>query len=262
MSTTDDLLQNAKNVRRGVVRQGRPADASRAQDRDRCVHGRAAQSLRPARPAGGRRPRDPKRRRRRHRRRDPLAGDQPAPARHRGDRADPPHRLRHADVHRRRVQGLDPGGHRHQAGVGGRDVLGPRRRRPPVDRADQGQPVHPQQELGARLRLRGRDRTRCARSNSLQGWRPGMPACSSAASSAFRSRASTASSSARSFHLDAVVALDQRPGDAVLGHLGDQLLPSSWFSTGCLPAVRQPLASHLAIQPLVKGTRRSSSRGG
>ena len=30
-------------------------------------------------------------------------GDQPAPARHPRDRPDPPHRLRHADLHRRRV---------------------------------------------------------------------------------------------------------------------------------------------------------------
>ena len=63
----------------------------------------------------GRGPRDPQRRRRRDRRRDPLAGDHPAPARHRGDRPDPPHRLRHAHVHRRRVPRRHPGRHRHQA---------------------------------------------------------------------------------------------------------------------------------------------------
>ena len=48
--------------------------------------------------------------------------------------------------------------HGYQAGVGGRGVQRSRRRRAPVDRADQGVAVHPQQGLGARLRLRGRDR--------------------------------------------------------------------------------------------------------
>ena len=42
--------------------------------------------------------------------------------------------------------------------VGRRGVRRPRRGRPPVDRAHQGQPVHPAQGLRAGLRLRGRDR--------------------------------------------------------------------------------------------------------
>ena len=40
----------------------------------------------------------------------------------------------------------------------GETLRRPRRRRQAVDRPDQGQPVHPQEGLGARLRLRGRDR--------------------------------------------------------------------------------------------------------
>ena len=51
----------------------------------------------------------------------------------------------------------DPGRDRDQARVGGGGVRRPRRRRAPVDRAHQGEPVHPAQRLGARLRLRGRD---------------------------------------------------------------------------------------------------------
>ena len=46
----------------------------------------------------------------------------------------------------------------HQARVGGRGLRRPRRGRPPVDRPHQGEPVHPAQGLGARLRLRGRER--------------------------------------------------------------------------------------------------------
>ena len=65
----------------------------------------------------------------------------------------------------------DPGRHRHQAGVGGRGVPGPRGGRPPVDRAHQGEPVHPEQGLGARLRLRGRDRAPARRSRSLRAVR-------------------------------------------------------------------------------------------
>jgi hypothetical protein len=48
------------------------------------------------------------------------------------------------------IQGRD----RHQAGLGGRGLHRPRRGRPPVDRADQGQPVHPAQGRRPRLRLR------------------------------------------------------------------------------------------------------------
>jgi Carbonic anhydrase len=44
-----------------------------------------------------------------------------------------------------------------QARVGGRGVLRPRRRRPPVARPREGQPVHPEEGQRARLRLRGRD---------------------------------------------------------------------------------------------------------
>jgi len=53
---------------------------------------------------------------------------------------------------------FDPGRHRHQARVGGRGVRRPRRGRAPVDCPHQGEPLHPEQGLGARLRLRGRER--------------------------------------------------------------------------------------------------------
>jgi [ribosomal protein S5]-alanine N-acetyltransferase len=42
--------------------------------------------------------------------------------------------------------------------MGRRDLLRPRRRRPAVDRPDQGVALHPAQGLDSRLRLRGRDR--------------------------------------------------------------------------------------------------------
>ena len=45
-------------------------------------------------------------------------------------------------------------GHRHQARMGGGGLPRPGRGRPPVDQPDQGQPVHPAQGLGPRLRLR------------------------------------------------------------------------------------------------------------
>ena len=62
------------------------------------------------------------------------------------------------DVHRRRLQGSHPGRHRHQAAVGGRGLRRPGHGRPPVDRADQGQPVRPAHRRGARVRVRRRDR--------------------------------------------------------------------------------------------------------
>ena len=102
MSVTDELLRN-NEAYAAELRQGRPAAAPGQEGRGRRLHGRPPGRPRPARARARRRARDPQRRRRRHRRRDPLAGDLPAPARHRGDRADPPHRLRHADVHRRRA---------------------------------------------------------------------------------------------------------------------------------------------------------------
>ena len=73
------------------------------------VHGRAGGPREAARPRGGRCPRDPKRRRRGHRRRDPLPRHLPEPARHRGDRADSPHGLRDAHVHRRPLQAASGG---------------------------------------------------------------------------------------------------------------------------------------------------------
>ena len=51
----------------------------------------------------GRRPHHPQRRRPRDRRRDPLAGDQPAPPRHRGGPRHRAHRLRDAHVRGRRT---------------------------------------------------------------------------------------------------------------------------------------------------------------
>ena len=79
------------------------------------VHGRPAERLRHPGPGRRRGTRDQERRRGGDRRRDPLADHQPATARHPRDHPDPPHRLRHAHLHRRRVQGEHPGGDRHQA---------------------------------------------------------------------------------------------------------------------------------------------------
>ena len=54
------------------------------------------------------------------------------------------------DEFKRSVQDDD----RHQARVGGRGLPRPRRGRPPVDRPDQGEPLHPEQGLRPRIRLR------------------------------------------------------------------------------------------------------------
>ena len=56
---------------------------------------------------------------------------------------------------------------------GGRGVRRPRRGRPPVRRSDQGQPLHPEQGLGTRFRVRRRHRK--ARRGLLtgRGARPG-----------------------------------------------------------------------------------------
>ena len=61
-----------------------------------------------------------------------AAGHQPATARYQGDHPHPPHRLRHADVHRRRLQTRSAGRDRYQAGVGRRVVPRRRRGRSPV----------------------------------------------------------------------------------------------------------------------------------
>ena len=61
------------------------------------------------------------------------------------------------DLHRRRVQGVDRAGHGYQARMGRGGIRRSGRRCASVDRADQGVAVHPQQGLGPRLRLRGRD---------------------------------------------------------------------------------------------------------
>ncbi len=164
MSQTDELLANNEQYA-SRLRQGRPAAAPGPQGGGRGLHGRppAASTARWAssegdahviRNAGGVVTDDAIR----------VAGHLPAPARHRGDRPHPPHRLRDAHLHRRRVQGRDRGGHRHPARVGGRGLPRPRRRRAPVDRPDQGLAVHSPQGLGARVRLRGGDRAGCARS--------------------------------------------------------------------------------------------------
>ena len=101
MSTTDELLRNAEDYAASFDKGDLPLPPARKLAVVACMDAR----LNPyglLGPAGGRRPRDPQRRRRGHRRRDPLAGDLPAAARHRGDHPHPPHRLRHADLHRRR----------------------------------------------------------------------------------------------------------------------------------------------------------------
>jgi hypothetical protein len=50
-----------------------------------------------------------------------------------------------------------PAGGRDQAGLGRRGVQRPRRGRPPVDRPDQGEPVHPHARPRARVRDRRED---------------------------------------------------------------------------------------------------------
>ena len=55
---------------------------------------------------------------------------------------------------RRQLQGVDPGRDRPTPAVGGRSVLRRRRRRASVARPHRQQPVHPDQGLGARVRLR------------------------------------------------------------------------------------------------------------
>ena len=56
------------------------------------------------------------------------------------------------------LQAVDPGRHRHQAGLVGRGVRGSRRGRQAVGGADQGEPVHPAYRRGARVRVRRGDR--------------------------------------------------------------------------------------------------------
>ena len=101
MSVTDQLLENNEKYAAGFSGP-LPLPPSKHIAVLACMDARH-QRLRRPRARGGRVARDPQRGRRRDRRRDPLAGDQPAAARHQGDRADPPHRLRDAHLHRRRV---------------------------------------------------------------------------------------------------------------------------------------------------------------
>ena len=104
--------------------------------------------------AGGRGARHPQRRRRRHRRRDPLARDQPAAAGHPRDHPDPPHRLRDADLHRRRVQEV---GSRTRPGSSRR---GPPRRSPTSTRTSASR------SPGSRRARSSRTPTQCAGSSS------------------------------------------------------------------------------------------------
>ena len=106
VSQTDELLANNEQYAASFDKADLPIPPGQ-QGGGGGLHGRAPARVRRARAPGGRRSRDPQRRRRGHRRRDPLAGDLPAAARHRGDHPHPPHRLRHAHVHRRRLQGVD-----------------------------------------------------------------------------------------------------------------------------------------------------------
>ena len=88
-------------LRRPVRSLVAPAPA-RPQARGPRLHGRAPDGRGGPRPAHRRRPHHPQRGRPRHRRRDPLAGHQPAPARHRGGHRHRAHRLRDAHVPGRR----------------------------------------------------------------------------------------------------------------------------------------------------------------
>ena len=102
MSVTDDLLRNNEAYAETFDKGDLPLPPAKKLAVVACMDARldvhAMLGLR-----ARRRARDPQRRRRRHRRRDPLAGDLAAPAGHRGDRPHPPHRLRDADLHRRRL---------------------------------------------------------------------------------------------------------------------------------------------------------------
>ena len=138
--------------------QGPATAAAQQACRRRRVHGRPARRVPDPRPGRGRGPRHPQRRRSRHRRRDPLARNQPATARHQRDHPDSPHRLRHADLHRRRVQAGDPGRNRYQAGVGGRGVPRCRGGRAAVATPRRAKPLCHQTRIAARVRLRRRHR--------------------------------------------------------------------------------------------------------
>ncbi len=100
---TDDLLDNNAAYVSGFDKGDLPLPPARKLAVLACMDAR----LDPAKVLGlerGRRPRDPQRGRRRLGRRAQIPRDLPEPARHRGDRPDPPHRLRHAHLHRRRVR--------------------------------------------------------------------------------------------------------------------------------------------------------------
>ena len=125
MRAIDELLaqQPVPSQARCRERPRRPPEPA-AGDRD--VHGLAPGRVRGARAARRRGAHPAQRRRRDHRRRDPLARRLPAAAGHaRGD-ADPPHRLRHVEAHRRRLPrraaGGDAASRRHSRSSRSRDL--------------------------------------------------------------------------------------------------------------------------------------------
>ena len=158
MTVIDELLGNAEAYSASFDKGDLPLPPAKRVAILACMDAR----LNPygaARPQRGRRARDPQRRRRHHRRRDPIARDLAAAARDRGDHADPSHRLRDADLH---ATTISDGQMQEDMGIKpewAAEASRPGGRCPPVDRADQGEPVHPEEGAGSRLRLRGRERT-------------------------------------------------------------------------------------------------------
>ena len=151
---------------RPVPRSSRPRDSTRgrAASRRARLHGHAHRPLPDARPRARRRPHHPQRRRARHRRRDPLAERLPAPARDRGDRRRHARGLRPA----RRVGGRLRGRSWPRDGVlpswrlGAFDDLEETLRHSLARLRSSPELVAPRPH--PRLRLRPRDRRRCATS--------------------------------------------------------------------------------------------------
>ncbi|CAA9365431.1 MAG: Carbonic anhydrase, beta class, partial [uncultured Nocardioidaceae bacterium] len=139
------------------VRQGRPPPAAGQVGGRRCLHGRPAEPLRPARPVRGGRARHPKRRRCRHPGRAAKPCHQPASARHPGGHPPPPHRVRDAHLHRRAVLVDDRGRDRREAVLDRRGLRRPRLRPSAGHRPHPCRVGDPRQGLCPWLRLRRHD---------------------------------------------------------------------------------------------------------
>ena len=98
------------------------------------------------------------------------------PAGHTRDSANPPHRLRHADLPRRRRQGHNRGRYGASAGVRAGSVRRLGTGCATVDFTHPGQPFHPPEGPGSGLRIRLRHRPALTRSPPPE---PGGVACTS-----------------------------------------------------------------------------------